>query len=179
MLKRISISLLVFNSFLISSSLLSEELIIGIEKIDPGINLVFEAAPKDIVFPEESYLLEKETDIHIEVLANWSKDAPSGAPIGGFVAYLEVYANIISDKGDSLKIKLTPHLNMSDNLHYAQNIKLPGNIDDIYTVRFEILPPNNLGVHYDWKKSVGSYISKNIFEYENLNFKAISKTSRR
>ena len=59
MLKRISISLLVFNSFLISSSLLSEELIIGREKIDPGINLVFEAAPKDIVFPRKLFIRER------------------------------------------------------------------------------------------------------------------------
>ena len=176
-----AISLLVFNSFLISSSLLTEELVIGREKIDPGINLVFEAAPKDIVFPVESYLLEKETDIHIEVLANWSKDAPSGAPIGGFVAYLEVYANIISDKGDSLKMKLTPHLNMSDNLHYAQNIKLPGTIDELYDISFNIYPPltNKIGIHYDWKEMIGEYIPESSFNYKNLNFKSIALSKRR
>ena len=42
---------LVFIFFCINVS--TEEMIIGSERIDPGIKIVFEAAPKDTVFPEE------------------------------------------------------------------------------------------------------------------------------
>ena len=42
---------LVFIFFCIN--VLTEEMIIGSETIDPGIKIVFEAAPKDTVFPEE------------------------------------------------------------------------------------------------------------------------------
>jgi hypothetical protein len=51
------------------------------------------------------------------MLANWSNEAPEGSPIGGFVAYLRVFASIASISGKSIRIELTPHLNMSDNLH--------------------------------------------------------------
>ena len=56
--------------FLISSfGLSAEEMIIGKEKILPGIDITFEAAPKDKIFPEGVYLEENKTDIHIEMLA--------------------------------------------------------------------------------------------------------------
>ena len=50
-------------------NVLTEEMIIGSERIDPGIKIVFEAAPKDTVFPEKFYLPESETDIHIETVS--------------------------------------------------------------------------------------------------------------
>ena len=132
MIDRLPISILLLITFLVSFSLLSEEMIIGRESISPGIDIVFEAAPKDIVFPLDSFLSESETNIHIEMLANWSEDAPEGSPVGGFIAYLDVFAIISNDLGDNLKVNLSPHLNLSDNFHYAQNIKLPGSIDDTY-----------------------------------------------
>ena len=46
---------------LLCIDILAEEMIIGSETIDPGIKIVFEAAPKDTVFPEEFYLPESET----------------------------------------------------------------------------------------------------------------------
>ena len=115
--------------FLIFFDLSFAEMIIGRETISPGVNVVFEGAPKDIVHPENYFLNETDTDIHIEMLANWSDEAPEGSPLGGFVAYLGVSAVIESANGKINRVELTPHLNMSDNLHYAQNIKLPGNLD--------------------------------------------------
>ena len=63
-------------------------MIISEEEISPGIALVFEAAIKDDVYPSAKFGSEKDSDIHIEVLANWNESAPPGAPLGGFVAYL-------------------------------------------------------------------------------------------
>lgn len=180
MIDRLPVSILLLIAFLVSFSLLSEEMIIGKESISPGINIVFEAAPKDTVFPLDSFLSESETDIHIEMLANWSEDAPEGSPVGGFIAYLDVFAIISNDLGDNLKVNLSPHLNLSDNFHYAQNIKLPGSIDDTYEITFEIYPPKDtLGIHYDWKNSIGSFLPINKFTYKNLNFKKISLMTRR
>ena len=43
-----------FGAFLLNSS----EMIFGKETLSNGINVFFEAAPKDIVFPEKYYLKE-------------------------------------------------------------------------------------------------------------------------
>ena len=156
-------------------------MIIGRETISPGVNVVFEGAPKDIVHPENYFLNETDTDIHIEMLANWSDEAPEGSPLGGFVAYLGVSAVIESANGKINHVQLTPHLNMSDNLHYAQNIKLPGNLDELYSITFTIYPAleNKIGIHYDWDKMVGKYVQQSTFTYENLDFKDIALSTRR
>ena len=180
MIKKLPIKTLLSITLLSSIFLISEEMIIGKEKIMPGIDLVFEAAPKDTILPEGSYLLEKETNIHIEMLANWSSEAPEGAPEGGFVPYLKVSMIIKSGLGKELKVDLTPHLNLTDNLHYAQNIKLPGSIDDAYEIIFKISQPeNNLGIHFDWNEAIGSYTNTSKFTYKDLNFKNISLATRR
>ena len=168
---------LLISSFNISAA----EMIIGKENIHPGIDLVFEGAPKDMVHPKNYFRAESATDIHIEMLANWSENAPTGSPLGGFVAYLNVEAFIESESGKKTKVKLTPHLNISDNIHYAQNIKLPGKINELYKVTFKISPPRNgeLGIHYDWNSDVGSYIDEAVFEYSDLNFEEIALSSRR
>ena len=174
-----------FLSLSMAHNIFSElpEMIIGKEAIAPGINLIFEGAIKDDVSPAEKFGYEKDSDIHIEVLANWNQDAPRGSPIGGFVAYLNVKVDIINQTDlNSKSIKLLPHLNMSDNLHYALNTKLPGNPGDLYTMKFLIEPPqkSDIGLHFDWREEVGSYLSKVYnFEYKDLNFKAIANTSRR
>ena len=170
-------ALLIFSSVHVYAA----EMIIGEEEISPGINLIFEGAPKDTVHPMKYFRAESDTDIHIEMLANWSDEAPKGSPAGGFVAYLEVYAAIKGSGGNEIVVKLTPHLNMSDNLHYAQNIKLPGKIDELYDVTFTISPPkqDQLGIHYDWNGEVGPLVKETIFEYKNLDFKEIALSSRR
>ena len=79
-------------------------------------------------------------------------------------------------------ITLLPHLNLSDNFHYALNTKLPGNRSDLYTVRFGIRPPipGTVGIHFDWKDKVGSILPDEYsFEYRNLNFEKIANSSRR
>ena len=170
-------ALLIFSSVHVYAA----EMIIGEEEISPGIILIFVGAPKVTVHPMQYFRAESDTDIHIEMLANWSDGAPKGSPAGGFVAYLEVYAAIKGSGGNEIVVKLTPHLNMSDNLHYAQNIKLPGKIDELYDVTFTISPPkqDQLGIHYDWNGEVGPLIKETIFEYKNLDFKEIALSSRR
>ena len=115
------------------------------------------------------------------MLANWSDSAPEGSPLGGFVAYLNVFVVIKSASGEISRVQLTPHLNLSDNLHYAQNIKLPGTIDELYDISFNIYPPltNKIGIHYDWKEMIGEYIPESSFNYKNLNFKSIALSKRR
>lgn len=167
--------------FFVTTNTYSVEMIIGEENISPGIDLIFEGAPKDTIHPKKYFRSESTTDIHIEMLANWSNEAPEGSPIGGFVAYLKVFASIESISGKSIRIELTPHLNMSDNLHYAQNIKLPGKIDELYSITFTIYPPdhNELGIHFDWNKNIGSLIKKTTFTYNDLDFKDVALSSRR
>ena len=159
------------------------EMIIGTGSIQPGVDLIFEGGIKDEIMPEKYHLSENETDVHIEVLANWSSEAPKGSPQGGHVAYLNINATLINEKtGSSETHLLTPHVNMSDNLHYAKNIRLPGKIDDLYTVIFEILPPRNneLGMHYDWRYTVDEeLIVAASFEFYNLDFKEIAQSKRR
>ena len=65
-------------TFLISKNIIANlpEMIISKEEISPGITLVFEAAIKDEVYPSAKFGSEEDSDIHIEVLANWNESAP-------------------------------------------------------------------------------------------------------
>ena len=159
------------------------EMVIGEATINPGIHLTFEGAIKDDVAPLGVFLAENETDVHIEMLAHWSEDAPKGSVTGGYVAYLQVKLLIKNESTDtSIAVQLSPHVNLSDNLHYAQNIKLPGKIDDKYTLKFIIEPPMNgsLGLHYDWREQVGEkFTPGGNFTFEGLDFSKIAKTTRR
>jgi len=159
------------------------EMVIGESTIEPGINLIFEGGIKDDVQPAKYYLNENSTDVHLEVLANWSETAPSGSPLGGHVAYLEVTAEIINEQTkESSSVGLTPHLNMSDNLHYAQNVKLPGKVNETYTVIFKISEPKsgNMGMHFDWRNQVAKTLTLGgRFEFNNLDFEEIALSTRR
>lgn len=176
---------LIVLSLFLSKTILCElpEMVMGKETIDPGIELIFEGAIKDDVSPSLKFGSEDESDIHFEVLANWNEDAPSGSPMDGFVAYLNISAEIKNQRTSETKIiYLLPHINLSDNLHYALNTKLPGNKDDIYSVKFFIKPPESsqLGLHFDWRNEVGSFLSRpHAFEYKNLDFSAIANAKRR
>ncbi len=174
--------LFLFTIFL-NSILIAEEMIIGEEKIDPGIELIFEGAIKDDIFPGEFYLSEQKSDIHIEALATWTNNAPAGSVEGGFVPYLEIEVKIINQKTqNSVLYDLVPHINLTDNFHYANNIKLPGKKDDLYEVIFYLKPPSigSLGYHYDWRENVNkNLISKKTFVYTDQNFsKWVSLTRR-
>ena len=174
--KAISIFILFFLN-----TIISEEMIIGSEVVDPGIEFVFEAAPKDTIYPEELHLPETETDLHIEMLANWIDTNFVQAPVGGFVAYLNVKLKMVNDNGQTLEVLLSPHLNLIDNFHYAKNIKLPGTLDDSYDLIFTVSPPNKnaFGVHYDWFNQFGDLIKPYSFSYKDLNFKEIALKQRR
>jgi uncharacterized protein involved in high-affinity Fe2+ transport len=159
------------------------EMLIGRENISPGITLIFEGAIKDDVAPYELFLLQEKTDIHIEMLANWNDQAPPGSPEGGFIPYLNVTATITEQHtGNSKTIDLVPHINLSDNFHYAQNIKLPGMSTSKYTILFSIdeTKMKTLGLHYDWRKTVGDEVIKPVFfSYKDLDFSKISSATRR
>lgn len=165
---------------LLSSSVFCEEMIIGEEKIFPGIDLVFEAAPKDEIFPKEYYPSKPSSDLHIELLATWSKDNEAGFQAGGFVPYLDIDLQITSKNGSSKIYRLTPHINLKDSLHYAQNIKLPADPNESYKVRFKISPPSGeeLGIHKDWKLNFNNFIKPHVFEYEDLDFKKVISATR-
>ena len=162
----------------------SQELIIGEETVHPGIVFIFEGAVKDHVIPEGMHLKENQTNIHIEARVNWdTDDIPEGTPSGGFVAYLHITAKVTNqNSGMSAFIDLLPHLNLVDNYHYARNISLPGNADDLYLVEFNILPPTHidLSLHKDWLDNYGNELMKNqYFKYSNVDFEEIANSSRR
>ena len=65
------------------------DLVIGEERIAPGIVMIFEGAVRDYVQPTHLHLRERYTQIHIEARTNWDADeslVPAGTPTGGFVA---------------------------------------------------------------------------------------------
>ena len=162
----------------------SQELIIGEETVNPGIVFIFEGAVKDHVMPEGMHLKETQTNIHIEARVNWdTDDIPEGTPPGGFVAYLHITAKVTNqNSGMSTFIDLLPHINLVDNYHYARNISLPGNADDLYLVEFNILPPTHidLSLHKDWLDNYGNELMKNqYFKYSNVDFEEIANSSRR
>ena len=162
----------------------SQELIIGEELVDPGIVFIFEGAVKDHVMPNGMHLKESQTNIHIEARVNWdTKNIPNGTPAGGFVAYLHITAKITNEKtGMSTFIDLLPHINLVDNYHYARNISLPGNNDDLYLVEFNVLPPTHieLSLHKDWLDNYGKdLMKKQYFKYKNVDFEEIANSSRR
>ena len=47
------------------------ELVIGEERVEPGIVFIFEGAIKDLVMPMSMHLSENETHVHIEARVNW------------------------------------------------------------------------------------------------------------
>ena len=174
--------------FMLSISLTAQsskpELVIGEERIEPGIVFIFEGAIKDHIMPGMLHLSEKETNIHIEARVNGDvKDVPAGAPTGGFVPYLHISAKDINEKtGLSTFIDLVPHINLIDNFHYARNISLPGSITDTYTVRFNIVKPTgiDLALHKDWLDTYGeSLINNNSFVYKGVDFEEVAKANRR
>ena len=178
------LNVILFISWLLPFKLFAlPEMIIGETTIDPGIHLIFECGIKDNIAPNTVFLTENNTDVHIEMLANWSQNAPKGIAPGGHVAYLKISVLVKNEiTNTSATVNLVPHINLSDGLHYAQNIKLPGKIDDKYTLKFIIEPPvdGSLGMHYDWRQQVGQNLSSSgSFTFDGLNFSKIAIANRR
>lgn len=160
------------------------ELIIGEEKVSPGIVFIFEGAVKDQIIPSALHMDESETHVHIEARVNWGeKQVPKGTPSGGFVPYLYITAKVANQNtGLSTFIDLLPHINLVDNFHYARNITLPGKTSDLYSVTFTITPPTHmdLALHKDWIGIHGkNLLATQIFKYEDIDFEEIAKASRK
>lgn len=161
----------------------AQELIIGQERMAPGIRIVFEGAIKDKITPPDLHLAEAQTDVHLEALVNWDgRDAPQGAAPGGFVPYMDIVAQVRNERTGALAfVDLLPHINLVDGFHYARNVALPGARDDSYSVRFTIIPPQGraLGLHRDWVAAHGDALaSGQSFTYTNIDFAAIAAASR-
>ncbi len=179
---------LITLSLILSTVISAQELIIGEEVIEPGIKVIFEGAIKDDVTPNDLHLAESKTDVHLEARVNWASDesvsVPKNTPRGGFVAYLTLTAEVINQRtGESLTdIQIVPHINLIDNFHYARNIQLPGERDDLYTVKFTVIPPlgSELALHKDWRDNLSDKLfNRTSFEYKNVDFEEIANASRR
>jgi hypothetical protein len=177
---------LVAGSLLAPQSAAAQERILGEETIGPGINLVFEAAPKDDVTPYDQHLAENKTDVHIEVLTTWSTDesveVPEGATRGGFVGYLHFFATITNEStGAAETIELTPHVTLGDAMHYARNVSLPGSPEDAYSVTFTVEPPSEreLAFHESWRDAHGTPLFEpQTFTYEGLDLAEVAAATR-
>ena len=178
------ILLLILISFSSCTEAVNPELIIGEERVEPGVLFIFEGAVKDMIMPSSLHLSENETHVHIEARVNWGDDdLPKGAVPNGFIPYLYINAKVINENtGLSTFIDLLPHINLIDNFHYARNISLPGSIDDLYTVIFNVVPPTDvdLSLHKDWIDSYGTYfINSQKFKYTQVDFSDIARANRR
>ena len=172
----------ILTVFLFFSS--ASELIIGEEKVDPGIVFVFEGAVKDNIYPSSFHLPESQTDVHIEARVNWDNEKiPEGAVSGGFIPYMHITALVQNSKtGFKTFVDLKPHINLIDNFHYARNITLPGDIDDLYSVKFSVLPPSqiDLALHKDWLDNYGESLTSGCdFTYKNIYFGDICRATRK
>ena len=175
----------IFLYILIIANLLfsAPELIIGEERVEPGIVFIFEGAVKDHVMPMGMHLDQDQTHVHIEARVNWDENnIPEGAPPGGFVPYLHITAIIKNQKtGLQTFVDLVPHINLIDNFHYARNISLPGSIDDFYLVTFNVVEPTNidLALHKDWLDAYGATLMSNYsLSYKNIYFGDICRAIR-
>lgn len=174
---------LVLASTVASDRAASVELVIGEERIPPGIVIIFEGAARDQILPAKRHLAEDQTDVHIEARVNWdSKKIPESAVPGGFVPYLDIVASIRNENTGAVSfVDLLPHINLIDNFHYARNVALPGKKDDSYEVSFTVFPPSGrqLGLHKDWVRGFGNrLISERQFVYKKVRFKEIVDASR-
>ncbi|MFL3026527.1 MAG: iron transporter [Candidatus Neomarinimicrobiota bacterium] len=174
---------MIFFLSLLFSLFQSPELIIGQEKVPPGIVFIFEGAVKDKIYPASLHLPENQTHVHLEARVNWDdKQIPKGATPGGFIPFLHITATVTNSKsGQQLFVDLKPHINLIDNFHYARNIALPGSIKDNYNVKFNILSPSNieLALHNDWTEKYGkNLLNDYTFNYKRVNFKQIAEAIR-
>jgi periplasmic iron binding protein len=158
---------------------LGVEVGIGEATIPPGVTLVFEGAMPDDITPHAQNLAQEKTDVHLEVRANWATEGavPDGAPRGGFVAYLNMHAQVENEQtGQVIFVTLIPHLVLGDSFHYARNVALPGGTHQRYTITFLVNPPDlfALAFHSNWREQVGStLIQEHVFTFHGVDFSAV------
>ena len=183
-LLRTSLLLLAVGFMMQTSPVQAQEKVFGEEVLGPGVEITFLVAPSGDVEPKAQNLSEARSDLHLEVLAGWTEDAGDevGAPAGGFVPYLHLFATVTNEKTGQVKeASLVPHVNQTDNVHYARNIALPGSPDDPYTVVFEVHPPQQLelATHRDWRTAYGNRLfPPATVTYKNLQLEEIVRTTR-
>ena len=175
---------MIFFLSLLLSLFQSPELIIGQEKVPPGIVFIFEGAVKDRIYPASLHLPEDQTHVHLEARVNWDdKQIPIGATPGGFIPFLNITATVTNSKSGLITfVDLKPHINLIDNFHYARNISLPGSVNDRYNVQFNITSPSesDLALHYDWTEEYGkNLLNDYTFDYKRVNFKQIAEAIRK
>jgi uncharacterized protein involved in high-affinity Fe2+ transport len=181
---RSSLLLLALGLLLQVSPVQAQEAVFGERVVDPGVKFTFLAAPKDDVAPAGQHLPENRTDIHLEVLAGWTEDISDevGASAGAFVPYLHLFGHVTNQEtGQTTKVSLVPHINQSDNAHYARNVSLPGAADDPYTVTFEVHPPQTfeLAYHSDWQEAYGTPLFESFtVTYEDLQLSEVAQATR-
>ena len=185
-MRRLSIlALLLFvGAFIHVQSAYAQEKVFGEEVLGPGVKITFLVAPAGDVEPTAQNPSEVRSDLHLEVLSGWTEAASDevGAPAGGFVPYLHLFATVENEKtGQVKKASLVPHVNQTDNVHYARNIALPGSPDDPYTVVFEVHPPEQfeLATHKDWRSAYGNRLfPPATVTYKNLQLGKIVQATR-
>jgi uncharacterized protein involved in high-affinity Fe2+ transport len=185
-MRRLSVlALLLFvGAFVHVQSAHAQEKVFGEEVLGPGAKITFLVAPAGDVEPTAQNLSEAQSDLHLEVLSGWTEAASDevGAPAGGFVPYLRLFATVENeDTGQVKKATLVPHVNQTDNVHYARNIALPGGPDDPYTVVFEVHPPEQfeLATHEDWRTAYGNRLfPPATVTYKNLQLGEIVRATR-
>lgn len=181
---RALLSLLVVGFVLQVPTAQAQEQVFGEEVLGPGVKMTFLVAPSGEVEPTAQNLSEARSDLHLEVLAGWTEAASEevGAPVGGFVPYLNLFAIVQNEEtGQVTKTTIIPHVNQSDNFHYARNIALPGAPDDPYTVVFEVHPPETfeLATHKDWRTAYGNRLfPPATVTYKNLQLGEIVRAAR-
>lgn len=183
-IKKSLVKCAIITCLLTTISINSQELIIGEERLEQGILMIFEGAVKDHIEPTNRHLGVADTNVHLEARVNWDvTNIPTGTPAGGFVPYLHISAKITNTRtGQTSFVDLVPHINLIDNFHYARNISLPGNNADLYNVAFKIMPPTfiDLSFHKDWVESYGAYlIKKMVFNYKDVSFHEIANANRK
>jgi len=182
--RRVLLSLFVLGLLFQASPAQAQEKVFGEEVLGPGVKVTFLVAPSGDVEPTAQNLDEARSDLHLEVLAGWTEAASDevGASAGGFVPYLNLFATVQNeDTGQVKKVTLVPHVNQSDNFHYARNIALPGGPDDPYTVVFEVHPPEKfeLATHKDWRTAYGTRLfPPATVTYKNLQLGEIVRATR-
>ena len=169
---------------LVTSYINSQELVIGEERLEQGIVMIFEGAIKDHIEPTNRHLGVADTNVHLEARVNWDvTNIPTGTPAGGFVPYLHISAKVTNTRtGQTSFVDLVPHINLIDNFHYARNISLPGDNADLYNVAFKIMPPTfiDLSFHKDWVQIYGAYLIKEVvFNYKSVSFNEIANANRK
>ena len=104
---------MIFFISLLLSFIQTPELIIGQEKVSPGIVFIFEGTVKDKIYPPTMHLDEDQTHVHLEARVNWDdKQIPKGASPGGFIPYLHISTILKNSKsGHKLFVDLKPHIN--------------------------------------------------------------------